>query len=224
MVMKCQKMPDGIVDAEQTKPWAMPKLDVAEKKHGFLIVPKHPRAIEQEEELRRQKEEAVNEVSEQVIDQAQLKQSYENGYNAARLDIEKNFNVKAQTLENEVTEQKEKIFNLVDALNQSIVDMQDEIEKNIKEIALRFLKVDKKSHIEYIEQNIKKYLKTHKIYKIYVSEDHLDQWVEFLPEYKDILSVKATLSDLECVINFDDFFLDGRFEALLKSSTDSEED
>ena len=224
MVLKCPKMSESLIGDDSTKKWEIPKLDVPQKGHGFLIVPKHPRAIAQEEAQRQKSEEAVSQQKQPVIDESQLKESYQKGFNDAVSEQKSQMESKVQVMQQEMDQQKEKILSLVDALNQSLENYESEIEKNIKEVALRFLKVDKKSHIEYIEQNIKKHLKTHKIYKIYVSNDALEDWIELMPEYKDIFSTKPSLNDLECVVNFDEFFLDGRFEALLKDTGATEED
>ena len=105
-----------------------------------------------------------------------------------------------------------------------MADYESKVEKNIRNIALLLFNSDKKSHIEYIDQNIKKHLKSHKIYKIYISSESLSDWEKFLPEYKDLFSAQSNLNELECVINFDDFFLDGRLEALLRNNQSVEEE
>lgn len=224
MVHKCQTTSSDLLNDEKPKLWKPNSLEVEKKNHGFLIVPTHPRAIATQEARREAEQQAQKKEQESKLSEKDLQDSFDKGYKKAQEELKKGFEEQNKALENEVQMHRDKVLSLVDTLGESLESYKSDIEKNIKEIALRFLKGDQKKHLELIEQNIKKYLKTHKIYKIYVSDEAHGKWCEFLPEYTDLFVAKSHLSDLECVINFDDFFLDGRFEALLQNSDNVQED
>ena len=224
MVHKCQTSSSHLLNDQKPSLWKPESLGVEKKNHGFLIVPTHPRARATQEARREAEAQAVKKEQESRLSEQDLQQSYDKGYKKAQEDLKAEFETQNQALENEVQMHRDKVLSLVDTLGESLENYKSEIEKNIKEIALRFLKGDQKKHLELIDQNIKKYLKTHKIYKIYVSEQAYEQWCNFLPEYQELFVSKEHLSDLECVINFDDFFLDGRFEALLQNNSAQQEE
>lgn len=223
MVIKYQTSNDKIPCDENIPKWGLPSLSATHKSHGFLIVPRHPRAIAQEQERRERADNPLKNPKPVTADEQSLKESFDRGYQQATEELQQKI-TDEKTKYNELEKNRDKSLSLIDALNEALDNNREDIEKNIKEVALRFLKEDKKGHVQFVEEQIHNYLKSHKIYKIYVSEELIEQWKEFLPDYAEFFVPQKTLEDIECVINFDDFFLDGRFEALLRSESPSETD